>query len=91
MSEAAQNCLNTLLYHTSEPSSQFMLILATNRPQDLDEAMLDRYCDSLQLHTHVIYTSCFVMYTCHYICMQSFTLHNNSASASSCRFITADC
>jgi ATPase family AAA domain-containing protein 3A/B len=43
MSEAAQNCLNTLLYHTSEPSSQFMLILATNRPQDLDEAILDRY------------------------------------------------
>lgn len=42
MSEVAQNVLNTMLYHTGAQSSHFMLVLATNRPSDLDEALLDR-------------------------------------------------
>jgi ATPase family AAA domain-containing protein 3A/B len=42
MSEVAQNVLNTVLYHTGEQSFRFMLVLATNRPEDLDEALLDR-------------------------------------------------
>lgn len=42
VSEVAQNVLNTFLYHTGAQSSQFMLVLATNRPSDLDEALLDR-------------------------------------------------
>jgi len=42
MSEVAQNVLNTVLYHTGGQSNDFMLVLATNRPEDLDEALLDR-------------------------------------------------
>ena len=37
-----RNALNALLYQTGTPSYNFMLILATNRPQDLDIAVLDR-------------------------------------------------
>uniref|UniRef100_A0A7S3LY20 AAA+ ATPase domain-containing protein n=1 Tax=Spumella elongata TaxID=89044 RepID=A0A7S3LY20_9STRA len=37
-----RNALNALLYQTGTPSHNFMLILATNRPQDLDVAVLDR-------------------------------------------------
>jgi len=48
MSENLRNALNTLLYHTGSPSSQFMLILATNRPGDLDAAVLDRLDDKLE-------------------------------------------
>ncbi|KAJ1430989.1 P-loop containing nucleoside triphosphate hydrolase protein [Ochromonadaceae sp. CCMP2298] len=37
-----RNALNALLYQTGTPSHTFMLVLATNRPQDLDAAVLDR-------------------------------------------------
>ena len=37
-----RNALNALLYQTGTPSRSFMLVLATNRPQDLDTAVLDR-------------------------------------------------
>jgi SpoVK/Ycf46/Vps4 family AAA+-type ATPase len=40
--KVAQNVLNTILYHTGSQSRVFMLVLATNRPEDLDEALLDR-------------------------------------------------
>ncbi|KAG5190914.1 hypothetical protein JKP88DRAFT_352483 [Tribonema minus] len=49
MGEAALNCLNTLLYHTSEPSARFMLVLTTSRPSDLEEAILDRVDDMIEL------------------------------------------
>jgi ATPase family AAA domain-containing protein 3A/B len=44
-----RNALNALLYQTGTPSRKFMLILATNRPQDLDAAVLDRMDVSLQI------------------------------------------
>ena len=39
---------NALLYHTGEQSRDFMLVLATNRPDTLDEAILDRMDDSIE-------------------------------------------
>jgi len=37
-----------MLYHTGTPTSQFMLVLATNRPNDLDAAALDRIDESVE-------------------------------------------
>lgn len=48
MSETLRNALTTLLYHTGTPSSQFMLVIATNRPGDLDAAVLDRLDESVE-------------------------------------------
>merc|ERR1719356_770969 len=48
MSEALRNALTTILYHTGTPSSQFMLVIATNRPGDLDSAVLDRLDESVE-------------------------------------------
>mmetsp|Transcript_60949 Transcript_60949/g.170479 ORF Transcript_60949/g.170479 Transcript_60949/m.170479 type:complete len:849 (-) Transcript_60949:133-2679(-) len=48
MSEALRNGLTTMLYHTGTPSSQFMMVLATNRPHDLDSAVLDRVDESVE-------------------------------------------
>jgi SpoVK/Ycf46/Vps4 family AAA+-type ATPase len=48
MSESLRNALTTMLYHTGTPSSQFMLVLATNRPGDLDSAILDRIDESVE-------------------------------------------
>jgi ATPase family AAA domain-containing protein 3A/B len=47
MSEDLRNVLSTLLAHTGEQSSHFMLILATNRPGDLDSAVADRVDESI--------------------------------------------
>jgi ATPase family AAA domain-containing protein 3A/B len=44
-----RNALNALLYQTGMPSTSFMLVLATNRPGDLDSAVLDRMDISLQI------------------------------------------
>lgn len=44
-----RNALNALLYQTGTPSRSFMMVLATNRPQDLDAAVLDRIDVSLQI------------------------------------------
>jgi len=48
MSESLRNALTTMLYHTGTPTSQFMLVLATNRPDDLDAAALDRIDESVE-------------------------------------------
>ncbi|KAF4664873.1 ATPase AAA domaincontaining protein, variant 2 [Perkinsus olseni] len=48
MGEHMRNALTTMLYHTGTPSSQFMLVLATNRPGDLDAAVLDRIDESVE-------------------------------------------
>jgi ATPase family associated with various cellular activities (AAA) len=42
LSEDTRNALNALLYQTGTASHSFMLVLATNRAEDLDEAVLDR-------------------------------------------------
>jgi len=50
MSECAHNALNAILYNTGGERRDFMLILATNRADDLDAAILDRcmsHCTSL--------------------------------------------
>jgi len=49
MSENAHNALNALLYHTGGERRDFLLVLATNRAEDLDEAVLDRCDESLLL------------------------------------------
>lgn len=49
LSEAAVSALNAFLYHTSDPSYSLVLVLATNRPSDLDSAVLDRVDDVLEL------------------------------------------
>ena len=46
-SEGTVAALNALLYHTGEQSSDFMLVLATNRPDALDEAVLNRMDESI--------------------------------------------
>ena len=37
-----RNALNALLYQTGTESKSFMMVLASNRPEDLDRAVLDR-------------------------------------------------
>ena len=44
-----RNALNALLYQTGTQSRNFMLVLATNRPEDLDAAVLDRLDVSLRI------------------------------------------
>ena len=48
MSENLRNAITAMLYHTGTSSSQFMLILATNRPSDLDAAIVDRMDESIE-------------------------------------------
>jgi len=48
MSEPLRNALTTMLYHTGTPSSKFTMVLATNRPHDLDAAVLDRIDESVE-------------------------------------------
>jgi len=47
MSEELRNALNALLYQTGTQSYSFMMVLATNRAEDLDSAVLDRMDESL--------------------------------------------
>ncbi len=42
LSENLRNSINAFLYRTGTPSSKFMVVLATNAPQLLDEAIQDR-------------------------------------------------
>jgi ATPase family AAA domain-containing protein 3A/B len=48
MSEHLRNALTTMLYHTGTPSKQFMLVLATNRPGDMDAAVIDRIDEAVE-------------------------------------------
>uniref|UniRef100_K3WQW0 AAA+ ATPase domain-containing protein n=1 Tax=Globisporangium ultimum (strain ATCC 200006 / CBS 805.95 / DAOM BR144) TaxID=431595 RepID=K3WQW0_GLOUD len=50
MSEAMRNALNALLFHTGTQSRHFMLVIATNRPEDLDIAVTDRIDDTLHFN-----------------------------------------
>ena len=49
ISEHAVSALNAFLFHTSDPSYSLMLVLATNRPSDLDTAVLDRIDDVIEV------------------------------------------
>lgn len=42
MSEAQRSALNALLFRTGDQSRDIVLVLATNRPGDLDKAVTDR-------------------------------------------------
>lgn len=42
MSEHMRNCVNTFLYRTGTPSEKLVVVLATNNPDQLDEAVHDR-------------------------------------------------
>jgi ATPase family AAA domain-containing protein 3A/B len=48
MSEEMRNALNAMLYQTGEQSNNFMMVLATNRPSDLDAAVVDRMDETLE-------------------------------------------
>ncbi len=41
-SQDTRDALNSLLHETGSCSQDFMLVLATNRAEDIDEAVLDR-------------------------------------------------
>ena len=47
MGETMRAAINALLSRTGGQSASFMLVLATNRPQDLDPAVLDRMDEAL--------------------------------------------
>lgn len=47
MSEEQRNALNAVLARTGEASRDIMLVLATNRPEDLDSAVGDRVDEAL--------------------------------------------
>jgi ATPase family AAA domain-containing protein 3A/B len=49
VSEHTRHALNALLYQTGTQSKNFMLVLATNRPEDLDSAVLDRIDVSIHI------------------------------------------
>ena len=48
MSEGLRGALNALLFRTGDQSRDFMVVLATNRPGDLDDAVLDRMDEALE-------------------------------------------
>ena len=48
MSEGLRGSLNAMLYRTGDQSRDFMVVLATNRPGDLDDAVLDRMDEALE-------------------------------------------
>jgi len=48
LSESLRNAVSAILYHTGTPQKTFMLVLATNRPGDLDVAVLDRIDEALE-------------------------------------------
>ena len=48
MSENLRNAITALLFHTGTASTKFMMIIATNRPGDLDSAIVDRIDESIE-------------------------------------------
>eukprot|EP00892_Ulva_mutabilis_P006304 jgi/Ulvmu1/4045/UM019_0022.1 len=47
--EALRSAINAMLYRTGDQSRDYMVILATNRPEDLDPAVLDRVDEQLEV------------------------------------------
>jgi ATPase family AAA domain-containing protein 3A/B len=50
MSEDMRNALNAFLYRTGEQSSNFMVVFATNQPEQFDDAINDRIDDLVPFH-----------------------------------------
>lgn len=48
MSEGLRGALNATLYRTGDQSRDFVVVLATNRPEDLDPAVLDRMDEAIE-------------------------------------------
>ncbi|KAJ3692500.1 hypothetical protein LUZ60_012850 [Juncus effusus] len=48
MSESQRSALNALLFRTGDQSRDIVLVLATNRPSDLDSAITDRIDDVIE-------------------------------------------
>eukprot|EP00803_Ostreobium_quekettii_P006448 evm.model.scf_3241.1 EVM.evm.TU.scf_3241.1 scf_3241:2614-4965(+) len=48
MSEGLRGALNAMLFRTGDQSKDFLVVLATNRPGDLDAAVLDRIDEVLE-------------------------------------------
>lgn len=48
MSEAQRSALNALLFRTGDQSRDIVLVLATNRPGDLDSAVTDRIDEMIE-------------------------------------------
>ena len=48
MSENLRNAITAFLFHTGTASSKFMLVIATNRPGDLDSAIIDRIDERIE-------------------------------------------
>eukprot|EP00501_MAST-03F_sp_TOSAG23-6_P001419 GSMAST32.ASY1.ANO1.1475.1 assembled CDS len=48
LSETLRNAVSAILYHTGTPQKDFMMVLATNRPGDLDMAVADRLDEALE-------------------------------------------
>eukprot|EP00898_Chlorokybus_atmophyticus_P000672 jgi/Chlat1/1605/Chrsp125S01866 len=48
MSENMRSALNAMLFRTGDQSHNFGMVLATNRPEDLDEALVDRVDEALE-------------------------------------------
>ena len=99
-----RNALNALLYQTGTPSYKFMLVLATNRPGDLDSAVLDRIDVSIsisppQLQQRLSLIQLYMNYHLLQIVMKSqmktwwilsiFTYYNTTNSMK--RYIDDDC
>jgi len=48
MSESMRNALSTFLYRTGSPSKKVMLVMATNEPEAIDVAILDRMDEAVE-------------------------------------------
>ena len=48
LSENVRNAISAILFHTGTQQSNFMLVLATNRPGDLDSAVVDRIDEAVE-------------------------------------------
>lgn len=48
MSEGLRGALNAMLFRTGDQSKDFCVVLATNRPADLDPAVIDRMDEALE-------------------------------------------
>ena len=48
LSEGSRAAINAFLYRTGEQSRDFCVVLATNRPSDLDPAVIDRTDDAIE-------------------------------------------